>query len=303
MKKFVREIVAAFFRFSGVLFLARNIFFRNKVTIVTYHNPEYDVLKRHMEYLAKHYNFVSLDSFVNSLYENSFVDLPPKSLVITFDDGYKENSALLDIFRNHHVCPTIFLCSHIVDTNRKFWFETGVHHVEALKGVDDKARLSFLKDEVNYDPLREYNTRQALNLDEMTHMISEVDFQSHSRYHPILTHLSDAACKDEIEGSKTHLESLLKREIKHFKFPNGDYEEREISYVRTSGYRSSMTLDPGGNDLNSDPYRLKSAVVDDDASINVLAVQVNDVFIFLKSRFRGLHRSKVPSGQKGKGSK
>jgi peptidoglycan/xylan/chitin deacetylase (PgdA/CDA1 family) len=146
---------------------------------------------------------------------------------------------------------------------------------------------------VGYEPQREYSAREALNLEELKEMLPYVDFQSHTKFHPILTTCTEEECKEEIEGSKDYLGKLLDKEIEHFCYPNGDYTNREIEYVKNCGYKSARTLDIGWNDVNSDPYRLKTMDVEDDASINILCAQLNGFFGYLRflrhGSFKGIH--------------
>ena len=56
IKGFIKEIIGFIFRFSGVSFLIREVFCKNNVTIIFYHDPKPEIFKRHIEYLSKHHN-------------------------------------------------------------------------------------------------------------------------------------------------------------------------------------------------------------------------------------------------------
>lgn len=289
----MKEIIGFIFRFSGIPFLIREILCRNKTTIIVYHDPKPDTIKKHIEFLSNRYNFISLSRLVNAIQNKDWSDIPQKSLAITIDDGHKNNYRLLDLIKKYNICPTIYLCSHIISTNRKFWWMTEFPDYRKLKKYDNKQRLKSLKDNINYEPQKEYSTRQALNLEELREMSYFVDFQSHSKFHPILTNCTDNECKEEIVESKEYLEKLLNKKIKHFNYPNGDYSEREIEYLKNFGYKSARTLDIGWNDVNSDLYRLKAMGIEDNASINVLNAQIIGFFGYLRflryRSFRGIH--------------
>jgi len=282
IKDAFREIIGFIFRFSCIPFLIREILCRNKATIIFYHNPVPSIFKNHIEYLSKHYNFISLISLVNAISTKDWSDIPPKALVITIDDGNKDNYKLLDLIKTYHIYPTIYLCSHIVNTNRRFWYKTGFPNFQKLKTYNNNKRLKLLKDEIGFDPKMEYLERQALNLKEIREMLPYVDFQSHSKFHPILITCTDEECKEEIEESKKYLESLLNKKIEHFSYPNGDYNDREVEYLKNCGYKSARTIDVGWNDINSDPYRLKSMCIQDNASINILCAQLTGFFGYLR---------------------
>jgi peptidoglycan/xylan/chitin deacetylase (PgdA/CDA1 family) len=273
-KNIIKEIMGFIVRFSGVSFLLREIIFRNKVTIIHYHDPGLEVMRRHIRYLEKHYNIISLRKLVNAIYIKDSTNIPLKSLIITIDDGNKNNYKLLQLFKANKILPTIYLCSDIIDTNRKYWFKTRITDIEKLKSYENKQRLKVLYDEVEYEQQKEYSTRQALNREELKAMSAYVDFQSHSKYHPVLPTCADQVCKEEIEGSKNILEDLFNINIEHFSYPNGDYSDREIEYLVSSDYKSGRTVDVGWNDVNSNPFKLKSMGIDDDATINILSAQV-----------------------------
>jgi peptidoglycan/xylan/chitin deacetylase (PgdA/CDA1 family) len=285
MKKiilFIRETLGFIFRFSGIPFLIREIICKNKVTIVHYHNPKPDIFKKHIEYLSRKFVFISLHKLIFAIQNKDWSSIPPKSLVITIDDGNQENYKLLEVFKIYNIYPTIYLCSHIINTNRKFWWKTGYYNFQVLKNYANKVRLKELKNLVGYEPKKDYSTRQALNLEEIREMLYYVDFQSHSKFHPILTKCDAEECRKEIEGSKNYLEKLLNKEISHFCYPGGSYTDREIEYIKNCGYKSARTLDIGWNYINSNPFRLRAMGIEDNASINILCAQVCGLFGYLR---------------------
>ncbi len=285
LRKCVKEAVTFLVRWSGMPFLIREILSRNKATIILYHNPKRKVFARHVEYLSKRYNFISLETLVNAIYNHEWTEIPPKAMVITFDDGYEGNYSLLDVFKEYDVYPTIYLCTSIINTNRKFWFEAGIDDIEKVKRLPNNERLQLLKCRIAFEPRKEYASKQALNLEEITQMSPYVDFQSHSKFHPVLTTCTNGECREEIEGSKSQMERLLGVGITHFSYPNADYSERESEYVKTAGYKSARTLDHGWCDRNSDPYKLKAMYVDDDASINTLCAKCSGIIGYVKCLF------------------
>jgi len=294
MKENLKEIIGFILRFSGIVFLIREIFLRNKVIIAVYHDPEPAVFAAHIEYLSKKYNIISLNMLVNAIHNKDWSDIPAKSLVITLDDGHKDNYKLLKILKAYRVPVTIYLCSHIVNTNRKFWFKTGLPDYSKLKRYSNKQRIEALKSATGYEPKKEFSSRQTLNSQELKEMSAYVDFQAHTKLHPILTACSDQESKEEIQESKDYLEKLLNKKIEHFNYPNGDYADREINNIKNSGFRSARTLDIGWNHINSDPYRLKAIGIQDEASVNILCVQIIGLYGYLHYLSHGNYLGKRP---------
>jgi len=281
-RKFLREFIAFLYYFTGIHYLLMKSFGRKKATILVYHDPTPVILREHLKYLSRSYRFISLSTLVEAIRNRDASAIPPNALVLTFDDGHKGNHALLELFQEYQVTPTISLCSGIVNTHRHFWWKNGAIDVARLKKMACEEMFRQLRLDTGFAPDKEYPDRQALSLDELRAMSPFVEFGSHTGFHPVLTNCDDERCLHELADSKTFLEELLQRQIEHFVYPNGDYGEREIRLLKTCGYRSGRTLDIGRNGIESDPCRLKAIGIEDDASINILRAQVSGFFCYLK---------------------
>lgn len=278
IKGVIKEIIGFILKYTGVLLLIREILCRNKATIVVYHDPKPEIFERHIGYLSLRYNIIPLNKLITAIYEKDWTIIPRKSLIITIDDGRKGNFKLLEIFKTYNIKPTLFLCSHIVNTNRHLWWQTGCSKLENFKRLPYDLMLKLLHDQVDYKPEKEYQDRQVLSKSEIVKMAPFVNFGAHTKFHPILTNCPKDKCFDEIADSKKYLEELIGEQIEDFAYPNGDYSSREIQFVKQSGYRSARTLDVGLNDMNSDPYRLNVMEIQDNASIYILCSQISGLF-------------------------
>jgi peptidoglycan/xylan/chitin deacetylase (PgdA/CDA1 family) len=292
----VKETVAKAIHWSGLAFLIRHTIARRRATIIHYHEPEPEVLDRHLVWLARRYTFIPLERLVQAIRARDWSRIPPYALVVTLDDGHRANRAALDVFRKHGVVPTIYLCSQIVATRRHYWFKVSVADREALMRQPTQERLRRMA-EAGYSPTAEHPEaeRQALSRHEIAEMADVVQFGSHTRFHPVLTMCEAEECADEIVRSRTEVEALIGRPCEHFAYPNGDYTAREIELVRRAGYRSARTIDAGWNGANADPYRLKSTGVSDDASVHRLAAQVCGVMSYLRYLRHGSLRGRWPT--------
>lgn len=294
-RKILREIVAFFYYYTGFHYFLMKSYDKRKATILVYHDPSPEVLRAHLEYLSGTFTFIPLGTLVKAIKNKYWSAIPPNSLVLTFDDGHKGNHALLDLFKTYRVQPTLSLCSHIVNTNRHFWWNNGSLDVRELKRMTCEEMFLHLRGQTGFEPEREYPDRQALSLQELRAMSPFVEFGSHTRFHPVLTNCSDERCFHEVADSKTFLEELLQKPIEHFAYPNGDYREREARFVKTCGYHSGRTLDIGRNGIDADPCRLKAIAIEDDASINILRAQISGFFCYLKySRHRSFRGARPP---------
>lgn len=293
--KLFREFVAIIIRFSGLPFIVRHTIARTKVTILIYHSPQADTLYKHLKYLTKRYTFIDLDTYINALYSNCTQDLPKKSMIITLDDGHCSNYKLLGIFKKYNIRPTIYLCTQLVNTNRRYWFSEFKKDQKLLKKLPNKERLSILKKKYNYTPKKNFQNREVLNIDEINEMKNYVDFQSHSRFHPILPFCDNQECLEEIELSKKEMVGISGEASQHFAYPNGNYTEREINFLKQAGYLSSRTIDVGWNDKNTNPFMLKVMGITDDASINIMVVQLTGIIMYVNYFIRGSFNGTQPA--------
>ncbi len=270
LSNFAKNAVSTFLCLFGIPLFIREWVCRNRVAILMYHDVPPDIFAKHIAYLSRHFKIISLDTLVSAIYKKDFSEIPPKSVVITIDDGHAGNIALLPIIKQSKIRPTIYVCTQIINTYRHFWFKIAGQskkEKEHLKKLPNAERLTLLKDSASFELEKEHQDRQALNTDEMKEMMQNVDFQPHTQFHPILPQCAETECKQEILGSKTDLEKFLGIECQHFSYPNGDYTEREIEIVKAGGFRSARTTDIGWNRVNTPLYQLKTIPISDDAEL------------------------------------
>jgi len=154
-KRIAKYLLAAVLYYSGMLaffsLLRRFFFNRSNFVILMYHQvlEENDVEKdyvqpglyvsrqvfeKQMAFLSEKYNLLSLERVTEILEKNQ--SPPLKSIVITFDDGWRDNYLYAyPILKKYNVPATIFLATDYVGTDKMFWFlEASIK--EAIRRVD-----------------------------------------------------------------------------------------------------------------------------------------------------------------------
>ena len=280
------SLVYKILRYSGVAWLTREIVQRNKVTFLLFHDMSATDSERNFSYLKRQYNIISLNDYLSAVKNGT--PLPHKAIVITFDDGHISNYDLLPVIKRLQIPITIFLCSEIVNTHRHFWFRHNQEvkaNVESFKRMPNEQRLEALK-AYGFEQSAEYSDRQALTHEQIKEMKPWVDFQSHTCFHPILPQCDDDTAKQEIAGSKKHLEDTSALSINALSYPNGDYSARDIRLAKEAGYICGITVDIGYNDLGSDLFRLKRFSVNDAHTTTELMVKASGCYALLKNLLR-----------------
>jgi len=236
-----------------------------------------------MEYAARHFDLISLDRL--AAFTRGEADLPWRALLVTFDDGYRDNlEHALPVMERFGISPTVFLATDHIGTDRPFTWDAAAWcfeytrlsradlpvagpcswttfaereavlgaWVEALKGLPDAdkdravARLpEVLEIEVPADAF----TGVYLSWDEVRSMASAgVSFGGHTRRHPILTRVSPERARAEIEGCRDRLAEELDTSPLAFAYPNGghgDFDSGTVALLSGAGFELAFTLIPG----------------------------------------------------------
>lgn len=157
------------------------------------------------------FTVLTVSAFADAL--RGHAALPPRPLVITFDDGFADfYDTALPALREHAFDSTLYV-------------PTGL-----LRGRPERVRLRSLGDSLlewsQLRPLRE----------------AGVEIGAHSHTHPHLDTLSTAAARDEIGRSKALLEDELGTEVDTFAYPNGYSSPTVRRLVAEAGFRSACAV-------------------------------------------------------------
>ncbi|MGB5553211.1 MAG: polysaccharide deacetylase family protein [Flavobacteriaceae bacterium] len=279
----LKKLLFKLLRFSGLPFLCRELIQRDKVTILLFHDIDSAAAKKSFLYLQKKYSIIALDTYLDAVKNGT--PLPPKALIITFDDGHIKNYDLLPTIKTLKIPVTIFLCAAIINTNRHFWFKHKDLSIPRfqLKRKRNKEKLKLLAEE-GFQQNKEFEKPQAMNKEQILAMAPYVNMQAHALYHPIFPNCTDQEVWKEIYDSKQILEAEYNFDINTIAYPNGDYSLRDIEMVKKAGYQCAVTVDYGFNTIASDPYRLKRLDVNDTNDLNELIVKASGLWGFFKTR-------------------
>jgi peptidoglycan/xylan/chitin deacetylase (PgdA/CDA1 family) len=175
------------------------------------------------------YTVIGLDDLVQCMREHR---LPPaKSVVLTFDDGYRDNLELaLPVLKRFGYPWTLFLLSRAGAHNG--WDEAGGLQERELIDIHEAA--SFGGGSVG----------------------------AHTRTHVDLVAVSPEKAKREIVGSKAELEGALAKPVTLFAYPYGSVNEAVRRLVQEAGFEAACTITPGPNRPATDPYMLHRSEID-----------------------------------------
>jgi peptidoglycan/xylan/chitin deacetylase (PgdA/CDA1 family) len=180
------------------------------------------------------YTPVSLDA-VRDHYVSG-APLPERAVLITFDDGYRDNlENALPVLRRHGYPAVLFVPIGFLDDGRP------LPHEESLLA------LGIRNETLGWDELAELEA-------------GGVRIESHGIGHRPLSELEPGEALREIALSKLRLEDRLGREVDAYAFVKGslaDYRPEHASLVQQAGYKLAFTSVSGANGPRSDRFRLR----------------------------------------------
>lgn len=222
---------------------------RQGVSILMYHRvtdalPEGDWVistqkfHREMRYVKEHCRVVSMAELVRMFSGRPRVTASRKpQVVITFDDGYRDNFLnAFPVLKDFGLPAAFFISTSWIGTDYK------------------KPRYAQLP------------VPDMLQWEDVGRMRNEsMTFCSHTHTHPHLPLLSYQDQKKEIESAITILYDRFQDAIvkEAFAYTYGEYNQDTLKILKELGMKVALTIEPGINTGEQDPLKLKRIYGDD----------------------------------------
>lgn len=296
----LRRTVIDLGRRSGALRAVAPLYGRYRLTVLAYHRvvehaePGFDTDRRNvsatpggfaeqMDYVARRFNPIGLDRLVAWL--DGEARLPERPLLVTFDDGYRDN--LLNawpVMRDRDIPGVLLVAAAHIGVGRPFAWDLAAwcfHHTsrrdvdlpgwgrvswetgeerrlvlnrwgEYCKTLPDEERSAAAWElpgllEVTVPP----GAFDGLHLDwDEVRALDAEGFVAgaHTMEHPILTRVPRERARAEIADSAAKVSAEVGHPVEAFAYPNGlrdDVDDEIVAMVRDAGFRLAFTLIPG----------------------------------------------------------
>ena len=174
------------------------------------------LLRSQLAYLKKR-GYVGL-TISDAERRRSDATLPPRSVVVTFDDGYASTGRAAPILAELGFPGTAFLVTDFVESG------------EPLSWIAQAIRPDSAED------LRPLTWRDAEKL-----AATGWEIGSHTMTHPLLTGLDDGSLRAELAGSRAAIDRHL-GSCSSLSYPYGHADARVAAEARRAGYEVASTL-------------------------------------------------------------
>jgi len=247
-----------------------------------------------MRYLARHFQVAPLAEIIERT--RSGAPIPPRSLAITFDDGYEDNyTHAFPVLRALGLPATIFLTTGWIDTDEVPWFDRvldafrrstrdsialpgepertllgqgavrerlAIRALYALMRVQDSERRIAQESLIAELAPGDKGPRKAmLQWPQIREMASSgISFGGHTVTHPILSRMPEEDVRRELAESKKRIEEETQSPVTLLAYPVGrrvDYSPAVLGLARELGYTAAVTTTVGVNARGDDPFLLK----------------------------------------------
>ena len=170
------------------------------------------------------YRVTAFDKLVQSL--RSGKPLPPRTVVLTADDGYTDNRVLAAALARHRFRGTIFL-------------------------VSDR-----LGRRVDWTDSEELVDRPLLTAEQVADLGPSLELGAHTCTHVSLPDAADDAIEAEVRGCREELERVLGAPVVSFAYPFGRHDPRAVAAVRRAGFAGACTVAGRPARLSDDPLQV-----------------------------------------------
>jgi peptidoglycan/xylan/chitin deacetylase (PgdA/CDA1 family) len=255
---------------------------------------------------------------------------PKRGLIITFDDGYRDNyTNAFPILKELGLTATIFLTAGHIGSRELFWWDLVAYCVkhsaraslnvpqiapQPMRLTSGDARNAAIRDILRWLKIISENCKRTFvsqlaeltgvtppNQTEPMHLnwteVSEManfgfEFGSHTLTHPILTNVSEEQLVAEVGQAKTMIEQRLKQKIIAFSYPVGRFDERVQTAVSNQGFQFAVAYkDEAAYQASFERYQLPRIHVERKQSLS----EFRSVLLFpaLMSRSGWLQASRL----------
>ncbi len=238
-----------------------------------------DTFERHCRLIRESCDPIGADVLVAAL--DGGAPLPPRAVLLTFDDGYRSVLTLAKpVLQRYRIPAVVFVCSDPIARGRLLWYDAvarakGEAEVQHLKTVS----FSEWEEAVSaFDiPVAAGDASAPLSVDELRQLAAApgIEIGGHTLRHGILAHASADEQARQIGDDKRAIEEWTGRPARLFSYPNGrpriDYTLATCDIVERCGYMAAFTTESAYARASHDRFELPRFLMLDSMTAPALA--------------------------------
>lgn len=178
--------------------------------------------KNEMQYLKDNsYHTLTMDELYDYIVNNK--EIPEKSVMITFDDGYEDNyTDVYPILKEYGFKATIFVITSVINSDPGYLTSAQLKEMSS-NGIEIESE-----------------TTKDMKLEELTSTQQE----------------------SALEDSKTKLETILGKKVEYVSYPMGSCDDNTVVEAKNTGYKLGFTRDGKWANKNNGQFKLSRMYID-----------------------------------------
>jgi len=273
-----------------------------------------------MDYIVRHYTPITADHVVEAI--QCQVELPPKAVLVTFDDGYTDfQEHAWPILRERGIPAVLFVPTAFPDSERRFWWDI-VHDMivntskrmvmlptigtfsfqtphdrwltirrlasdlAQRKAPEIKSILHHLQGQLGMPPVA---PPFVMTWEQLRRLAREgLTIASHTRNHPAVATLTSEEIYEELRSAHADLKRELGQVCPLFAFPFGQSAPLALPLLRAQGIVASFTaftVTPVLNILGQvDPLLLRREAIGGSTSFIEFCLSLTSLYANIQSK-------------------
>jgi poly-beta-1,6-N-acetyl-D-glucosamine N-deacetylase len=225
----------------------------NSTPVITSLSPE--LFKQHLDYLSDNdFHVITMESAINLLLEKK--EFPDKSILITFDDGYRSiYETAFPMLKEKKFPFTVFLSTHSINTK--------------------------LSQFLSWDEIKELSQNGATIANHTVthpHLIQSLDNESEAQW--------ESRVISEILDAQSHIDKNIGPQIKVFAYPYGEYNSElkvilsKLNYISFGQHSGAVLTDGDLQSIPRFPFSGTYGNMDDfSTKVNSLALPIDKILL------------------------
>ena len=262
-----------------------------------------------MAYLAAHYQVLTARDVLEVIQTRNTKDLPPRAVLVTFDDGYYDfEEQAWPVLKRYKIPATLFVPTAYPDhPEQTFWWDNlyqAIQNTDRKDNLDTPIGTFSLSDAVArnqaYQSLKNYmktlkHTEAILAVKDFCNDLGVppasncimgwdslrklsqqgLTLGAHTRTHPLVNRISLEEARQEVVGSFQDLKQQIGSILPIFAYPSGEFSNDVVNMLAEEGFSLAFTTKRGVNNIaHMNPLQIQRINVGGRTTLPILRAQL-----------------------------
>lgn len=250
-----------------------------RLLIFYFHGIYESLVQKELNHVDPQNNITTsqLIEFIEYFLDNNYTFVRPEDLsanlpkdksyaMITFDDGYYNNSLAINVLDKYKIPATIFVTTINIFETKSFWWD--IIYKYRIKGhysLESIRKEQIYLKKYKYPQIEKYieenfgsksfkpwsDIDRPFNKSEIKDISTSqyISIGNHTHNHAILTNYSDEEIKNEFITSNNLLLDLTGSKPNSIAFPNGNFNNSILNIAQSEGFKYAFTTQNYINEL------------------------------------------------------